>query len=309
MLASVVLYGCSGDDEGTTVTEDDKRVIDRYFSDTGIEHTISAADVYTYVVEEDPDGDSEGDIYGIYYTLTDLSSGTELYSYQESDGAPLKMLNNANSIFPLGLEFGLDGLRAGSTYGLIFPSTLGYNIYRTSAVTPQVIPHFVVEVVSRESAAEIFDEEVTAINAYIAANELNDTDVNPIDPVDEVESGLFYKRMVAGVDISPSSGDSVTINYVGTKLDGSQFDALDGLKFEYGTTQLISGFNTGIGLMQQDERAMFIMTSSHAYGASVRVIPEEAIDDLVEQLVLPSYTARIRPFESLIFDVSIEAIE
>jgi len=91
-------------------------------------------------------------------------------------------------------------------------------------------------------------------------------------------------------------------------LDGSTFDVLSGFKYKYGMGNVIAGFDQGVGEMEQGESALFLLPSDQAYGGSVRVIPEAAIDDLVDQLVIPAYAARVKPFEVLIFEVTLQTV-
>ncbi|BCS27226.1 FKBP-type peptidyl-prolyl cis-trans isomerase [Aspergillus puulaauensis] len=80
----------------------------------------------------------------------------------------------------------------------------------------------------------------------------------------------------------PKAGDTVTIHYVGTLADGSQFDSSRdrGTPFStrIGVGRVIKGWDEGVPQLSVGEKANLICTPDYAYGASgfPPVIPANA---------------------------------
>lgn len=300
-LGVLILMGCSRDD-GPSKTEEDLSI--EVYIETNSLTVTETNGVYTYPIVEGATGNATGSVYSIYYELTTLD-GESIDSHQSGDGDPIKLKIGGSAVFPLGLDYGLTNAREGETYGIIVPSQLGYGVYQVSGVSNSTLL-FQVEVVTREAEADIAIQEAVDITDYVNANDLNDNDANPLDNVIELSSGVYYKRTEAGVGVLPVPGDSVTINYTGTLLNQTTFDVLDNFDYIFGTGEVIEGLDIGVADMEYGERALIFIPSAQAYGGSVRVIPEIAADELVEQLVIPAYASKVRPYEVLIFDVRLQ---
>lgn len=70
----------------------------------------------------------------------------------------------------------------------------------------------------------------------------------------------------------PSEGDEVEVHYVGTLLDGTQFDSSRDrgtpFKFKLGQGEVIKGWDEGIKTMKKGEKALFTIPPEMAYGES-----------------------------------------
>lgn len=90
----------------------------------------------------------------------------------------------------------------------------------------------------------------------------------------KTESGLYYVIHKEGVGAKPQTGQSVSVNYTGTKLDGEKFDSnvdpafnhVEPLKFTLGKGQVIKGWDEGLGLLNKGAKATLYIPSSLAYG-------------------------------------------
>ena len=84
----------------------------------------------------------------------------------------------------------------------------------------------------------------------------------------ETMSGLIYQVMIPAEGPKPNAGSVVTLNYVGTLLDGTIFDSSysrgEPATFELNKT--IAGFGEGIQLMSVGSRYRFTIPSYLAYG-------------------------------------------
>ncbi len=115
------------------------------------------------------------------------------------------------------------------------------------------------------------------------------TTTMPTEPVKE----LMMKDDVVGTGATASSGDSVTVNYVGALTNGTVFDAsanhketLNGFTFNLGAGQVIKGWDQGIVGMKEGGKRTLVIPASLAYGPQAvgDIIP--ANSDLVFQVEL-----------------------
>ncbi|KAJ7088375.1 hypothetical protein B0H15DRAFT_841160 [Mycena belliarum] len=69
----------------------------------------------------------------------------------------------------------------------------------------------------------------------------------------------------------PKKGDSVSIHYVGTLLDGSKFDSSrdrgEPFKTEIGIGKVIKGWDEGVVQLSKGQKAILTCTPDYAYGA------------------------------------------
>lgn len=79
-----------------------------------------------------------------------------------------------------------------------------------------------------------------------------------------LESGLQIETLVEGTGAQPTTTDKVLVNYVGTLIDGKQFDANDSITFSL--NGVVKGFSEGISNMKVGGTAIITMPSDMAYG-------------------------------------------
>ncbi|HSH03712.1 MAG TPA: FKBP-type peptidyl-prolyl cis-trans isomerase [Anaerolineae bacterium] len=85
------------------------------------------------------------------------------------------------------------------------------------------------------------------------------------------DSGLRYIEKEAGSGAQPQVGDLVEVHYVGTLLDGTQFDSSRdrGVPFSFplGQGRVIAGWDEGIALMKEGGTATLVIPPELGYGA------------------------------------------
>ncbi|PHT39431.1 Peptidyl-prolyl cis-trans isomerase FKBP65 [Capsicum baccatum] len=100
---------------------------------------------------------------------------------------------------------------------------------------------------------------------------------DPIMKVDEEKeigkNGIKKKLLKEGEGWEkPNKGDEVEVHYVGTLLDGTQFDSSRDrgtpFKFKLGEGQVITGWDEGIKTMKKGEKSLFTIPPEMAYGES-----------------------------------------
>ena len=99
-------------------------------------------------------------------------------------------------------------------------------------------------------------------------NEANKSDKATADNYAQTASGLKYVIAKEGTGKSPKATDTVTVHYVGTLTDGTQFDSsIDrGEPTSFPLNGVIPGWTEGLQLMKEGGVAVFYIPSNLAYG-------------------------------------------
>lgn len=81
-------------------------------------------------------------------------------------------------------------------------------------------------------------------------------------------SGLQYKVLKVGHGASPGIDDQVTVNYLSTRLDGTEFDssARDGKPATFPVKGLIKGWTEALQLMHEGDKWQLFVPADLAYG-------------------------------------------
>lgn len=109
------------------------------------------------------------------------------------------------------------------------------------------------------------EENVAAGEAYMAENAQN-------DGVITTESGLQFEVLEEGSGPSPQPGQEISIQYVGTLPDGTEFDASDpeGPPARFQVDRVVPGFAEGLMLMKTGSKARLVIPGDLAYGPQGR---------------------------------------
>ncbi|WP_446051005.1 peptidylprolyl isomerase [Zobellia laminariae] len=99
---------------------------------------------------------------------------------------------------------------------------------------------------------------------------------------DETESGLRYKMIQKGNGAQAEKGQTVSVHYEGSLLNGQVFDSSykrnEPIDFQLGVGQVIPGWDEGIQLLKVGDKARLVIPSSLGYGSAGAggVIPPNA---------------------------------
>jgi FKBP-type peptidyl-prolyl cis-trans isomerase len=121
--------------------------------------------------------------------------------------------------------------------------------------------------------------------AFLAANRTR-------EGVIALESGLQYRVLVAGAGRKPTSNDTVSCQYLGTFIDGTEFDSSysRGGPATFPVNAVIKGWSEALQLMPVGSRWQLVVPPQLAYGSR-------------------GAGSRIGPNATLIFDVELVSIK
>ncbi|HFD12700.1 MAG TPA: FKBP-type peptidyl-prolyl cis-trans isomerase [Crenotrichaceae bacterium] len=103
------------------------------------------------------------------------------------------------------------------------------------------------------------------------------------------KSGLQYEVLKAGDGPKPKATDTVSVHYVGTLLDGTEFDSSvkRGTPSTFPLNRVIPGWTEGVQLMNVGSKYRFVIPSDLAYGtrgAGGKIGPGETLIFEIELL-------------------------
>lgn len=124
------------------------------------------------------------------------------------------------------------------------------------------------------------------------------------DGVQVSESGLQYIIHAEGEGAKVKPEDRVLVNYKGTLLDGTEFDANDSTEFV--ANQVIRGWTEGLGLLGKGGHATLFIPSELAYGergAGPQIKPNSTLIFDVEVLdIISEQTEETEAAESVVVE-------
>ena len=129
------------------------------------------------------------------------------------------------------------------------------------------------------------EKNSTAGKAYLEENKKK-------EGVKVTASGLQYQFLTEGKGAIPKATDQVKVDYVGSLVDGTEFDSSisRGEPVVFGVNQVIPGWSEALQLMPVGSKVRLVIPAELAYG---------------EQGVMP----RIQPNSVLVFEVNLLGIE
>ena len=85
-----------------------------------------------------------------------------------------------------------------------------------------------------------------------------------------LDNGLKYVDTTVGTGDLPRKGQTLIVNYIGKFLDGKIFDSSvernEPFEFEFGTSNIIPGWNIGFATMKEGGKRKLIIPPELAYG-------------------------------------------
>ena len=284
-LLSLLLSACKSDDEASfeqRKLQENERAIQAYIAAQGLNPQRIEAGLYYQILEANPEGRAVDSTFRwayIKYTTRILPSGTVLNDFFASEGDTLFELPVGGGTEILGIEETLRRMREGEKAIALMDYRFAYGTFGSALLPPYAAIAAEIELVSVKS-------EENLINEFIAAEGLTVTQATPTNV-----------RLVRLEEPAPDakavdSTSTITVKYIGRRLNKSQFDSQASFNFVLANDNLIDGWKAGVKLMKKGEKALIIMPSREAYGATGTRAGQ-------------SNTFVIRPFEPIYFEMEI----
>jgi FKBP-type peptidyl-prolyl cis-trans isomerase len=115
--------------------------------------------------------------------------------------------------------------------------------------------------VDSQDVSKVYAKEKAEGDAFLAKNKQKKGVVT-------TQSGLQYEILKPGDGAKPTPSNQVTVHYVGTLLNGKEFDSSvrRGEPATFGVTQVIQGWVEGLQLMPLGSKYKFYIPANLAYG-------------------------------------------
>lgn len=187
------------------------------------------------------------------------------YDYVASsvDAAPVDfVVGRGDTVFP-GWDEGVVGMQIGGKRYLVIPSALGLGEQGSGTVIPP-------------NATLVMEIALVSARDPQVATKVEDKDYQT------TSTGLKYFDLKAGTGASPTTGQTVVVQYTGWLQDGTQFDSsIDSgtpFTFQLGTGNVIPGWDEGVATMKIGGKRQLLVPPALAYGETGAggVIPPNA---------------------------------
>lgn len=129
-----------------------------------------------------------------------------------------------------------------------------------------------------EDADKIFEDQVIAIDEYVAAKGWTDTTQIIRNGL---QTGIIFYLVEEGTGVDyPTEQSTVTVHYEGRLLDDSKFDSSfdRGAPSTFPLNSVITGWTWGIPKFRKGDKGYLIIPSKYAYGSQARTgIPKNSV--------------------------------
>lgn len=227
---------------------------------TSFETTASGLQ-YKIITNGEGNSPVKGDMVSVHYK-GELIDGTKFDSSYDRN-QPIEFELGVGRVIK-GWDEGIALLKKGTKAVFVIPPELGYGARNIGAIPANSTLIFNVELVDFKPAPKIEEYDVED------------------KIVSETDSGLKFILVEEGKGLKAAAGNTVYVHYSGYLEDGTMFDSSvkrnQPFKFTLGMGSVIKGWDEGIALMKEGDKARLIIPSSLGYGASGAggVIPPNA---------------------------------
>lgn len=196
-----------------------------------------------------------GDLVKVHYTGT-LEDGTEFDS--SAGGEPIEFPLGQGFVIP-GWDEGIAMMQEGGKARLIIPPELAYGDLERPGIPANSTLYIDVELVSVSPPPAVEEPAPSEPPTEVAAGDFTTTD-----------SGLKYAVLSEGSGDKPQEGEIAAVQFTGWLSDGTNFGGSEGgppVEFNVGRAEILPGWDEAVLLMQEGEKAQFIMPPELAFGA------------------------------------------
>jgi FKBP-type peptidyl-prolyl cis-trans isomerase len=213
-------------------------------------------------------------------------TGTILFTScnKQKDYSDVKLKNEVDTAsYYLGVFWGKNAQNGGLdelNYNALIKGVQA-SMEKDSTVPP---PYVMQSFLQLYSVKKMFKEYKAENEKFLAENAKKDS-------VQTLPSGLQYIVLKEGTGQKPTAHDTASVNYVGTTIDGTEFDSSfkRGKPAVFNVSNVIKGWTEGLQLMNIGSKYRFFIPYQLGYG------------EMGSQ--------RIKPYSTLIFEVELIAVK
>jgi FKBP-type peptidyl-prolyl cis-trans isomerase FkpA len=243
---------------------------------------------YHFFVQNEGPKAKVGDFMTLNFIYSAKMKGTDKDTILRNtwkDGQPIQVVVQEAS-FKGGIEDGLQLLTTGDSVALqvnadsLFKKT--FMAQRPAFIDSGSYITFIMKVVKVQNKDEFEKDQAKLMEDRKTKMEADKANQKGIDnkmiqdfilankiPAIATKSGLYYYISKKGNGAAATPGSTVSVNYVGKLLNGTEFDSSvgkDPLEFQVGVGMVIPGWDEGLQLLNAGSKAMFIIPSTLGYG-------------------------------------------
>jgi FKBP-type peptidyl-prolyl cis-trans isomerase FkpA len=244
IAASTLFYTCNKEDQA----EIDRNLILNYLEENNLTADEDDSGLF-YIINQPGDDRRPGleEKVTLTYVGTYLDGDT-IGRVQTGFTDPLNRLI-------VGFQEGLPYIGRGGNITLIIPSGLAFGSNPPIGIRSNAVVRYDV---SLEEDQDDVDRQI--LLDYLDENELTTLQEHP--------SGIFYEITAEGDGDNPTLEDRVSVEYRGTLLDGTEFDATEaGNPVSFPLMNLIEGWQIAIPLLSRGGEGIFYIPSQLCYGS------------------------------------------
>ncbi len=238
-VLSLCLTSCGGDDDAS---------IEEFLAEHGLTAEASGSGLY-YSIMDQGDGEPITDDQFLNFHFRAYNLDNEVTGSTYTNGFPVAL---AVSDLNDGLREGVKLISEGGTIRVYIPPSLS-----NGGISEGLIIYEIIVLGAYDSVVEYNDDLITD---YATQNNLN---------VERTSDGLYYVIEEPGDGDNPASSSTVTVDYKGYFLNGTQFDSSydrgEALTISLGG--VIEGWTLGIPLFAPGGKGTLLIPSYLAYGA------------------------------------------
>lgn len=229
--------------------------------------TVTTASGLKYVITKEGQGETPatGDKVSVHYTGTLASTGEKFDSSRDRN-QPFQFQVGIGQVIP-GWDEGIMMLPKGTQATLIIPADLAYGSTQRPGIPANSDLVFDVEIMDIQPGPKPIEHQPFAIDGV-------EKQTTP--------SGLEYYIVEKSEGTKAEPGRMVKVHYAGYFEDGKMFDSSfergEPIQLQLGAGQVIPGWDEGIALLKEGEKAKLVIPSNLAYGETgyPPVIPANA---------------------------------
>ena len=198
------------------------------------------------------------------FVVTVISAALSLSSFAQEQGPPLKDIKDKAS-YSIGLNIGSNFKKQNVELN---PDALLAGVKDALSGKKPALSETEVREVMTTWSKDLGEKQKAMADKNAADGKKFLEDNKKKDGVKTTASGLQYKVLKEGNGAQPKAADTVTVDYKGTLIDGTEFDSSykRGQPATFPVNGVIKGWTEGLQLMKTGAKYQFFIPSELAYG-------------------------------------------